>query len=195
LLDFRNNVIHDSKGYSAADPVRMNYVGNYIKRPRRDIFQVGGQTTRMFVEGNYLEEGGDRNRNPWDLITGETDQNKMPEPFPVAQVATDASQQAYQAVIAECGATLPRRDTVDERIIRQLQSGTGGLINTQKDVQGWPELRARATPTDTDQDGMPDSWEAKYGLDPQNQSDAGGDTDNDGYTNIEEYLNSTDPSR
>lgn len=40
---------------------------------------------------------------------------------------------------------------------------------------------------------MPDEWETKYGLNPQNVSDAALDADKDGYTNIEEYLNGTDP--
>ena len=194
LLDFRNNVIHDSMGYSAADPVRMNYIGNYVKPPRGHIFKVGGQTTRIYVAENYLEDGGERNRNQWDLISGETEQNQISEPFSASPVATDTALRAYQAVISACGATLPRRDAVDDRVMGQLQSGTGGLINSQKEVQGWPELRAVAAPPDADQDGMPDAWETKYGLDPQNRQDAVGDLDRDGYTNVEEFLNGTDPS-
>ena len=40
---------------------------------------------------------------------------------------------------------------------------------------------------------MPDSWEARYGLDPTDSGDNKGDADADGYTNIEEYLNGTSP--
>jgi pectate lyase len=194
LLDFRNNVIHDSRGYSAADPVRMNYVGNYIKRPRSQIFQVGGKTTQIFAAGNFLESGGARNDDQWELITGESEQNKMPEPFAVASVTTDDGHRAYEAVIASAGATLPRRDAVDERIIRQLQSGAGSLINSQKEVGGWPDLRTAAAPTDTDNDGLPDAWETKHGLNSHSATDASADLDADGYTNIEEFLNGTDPS-
>ena len=35
---------------------------------------------------------------------------------------------------------------------------------------------------DSDLDGMPDPWEAKYGLDPNDSSDASSDRDNDGVT-------------
>jgi hypothetical protein len=42
---------------------------------------------------------------------------------------------------------------------------------------------------------MPDEWEKKYGLDPNDPSDAAKDLDGDGYTNLEEYLNGTDPTK
>ncbi len=45
---------------------------------------------------------------------------------------------------------------------------------------------------DSDKDGMPDWWEARYGL-PINQSNAGDDSDQDGLTNIEEYRAGTNP--
>ncbi len=46
---------------------------------------------------------------------------------------------------------------------------------------------------DSDGDGMPDWWEVKYGLNPNNGSDAAGDLDRDNLTNVAEYLSGTDP--
>lgn len=40
---------------------------------------------------------------------------------------------------------------------------------------------------------MPDAWEVKHGLNPKDPSDARGDLDGDGYTNLEESLNGTEP--
>jgi len=50
---------------------------------------------------------------------------------------------------------------------------------------------------DTDNDGMPDEWEVNYGIDPLDSvgdNGAGGDFDNDGWTNYEEYINGTNPA-
>ena len=182
LLDFRNNVIYDSAGYSAADPVRMNYVGNYIKRARKRAFEVGGETTKLFAEGNVLEGSG-------ELIANLKPVNKVEAAFPVAAVATDSARQAFERVLASSGATLPERDAVDQRVVKQAIEGSGGLIDSQANVGGWPALPSPAPPDDFDQDGMPDAWERGVGLNPQDPADAAGDLDHDGYTNLEEWLN------
>ena len=87
------------------------------------------------------------------------------------------------------GARLPKYDAVDIRAISDVKSGKGGIPNTQKDVGGWPDLGHDLKSKDTDNDGMPDIWEAAHGLDPQNPKDANLDRDADGYLNIEEYIN------
>ncbi len=46
---------------------------------------------------------------------------------------------------------------------------------------------------DSDGDGLPDSWESSFAFDSSNPDDAGGDSDNDGISNLEEYYNDTDP--
>jgi hypothetical protein len=48
---------------------------------------------------------------------------------------------------------------------------------------------------DADNDGMPDWWEEKYGLDPEDPSDANQDLDADDYTNLEEYKMGTNPAK
>jgi len=46
---------------------------------------------------------------------------------------------------------------------------------------------------DSDGDGLPDWWELAHGLNPKDPSDAGEDPDQDGMTNLQEYLAGTDP--
>jgi pectate lyase len=64
-----------------------------------------------------------------------------------------------------------------------------GIIDSQNDVGGWPKLESLPAPKDSDHDGMPDEWEKKNGLDPNNPKDRN-NMDKDGYTMLEKYLNS-----
>jgi hypothetical protein len=106
-------------------------------------------------------------------------------------------------VLKNAGASLVR-DAVDSRIIHEIRTGTAkfgrsfggggkGIIDSQKDVGGWPELKSRPAPADTDGDGMPDDWERSNGLDPKNPADGPVAKDVGGYTNVERYLNSLAP--
>ena len=56
-------------------------------------------------------------------------------------------------------------------------------------VGGYPGTDATPAPLDSDNDGMPDSWEDTYGLN-NTVDDSSGDFNGDGYTNIEDYINS-----
>ena len=46
---------------------------------------------------------------------------------------------------------------------------------------------------DADNDGMPDAWELKFGLNPNDPADAKEDADGDMFTNLEEFEAKTDP--
>jgi len=64
-----------------------------------------------------------------------------------------------------------------------------GIIDSQEDVGGWPELKSLPAPADSDRDGMPDAWETKKDLNPNDATD-GNKVETDGYTMLEKYLNS-----
>lgn len=192
LFDFRNNVIYDTNGYSAEDPLQMNYVGNYIRRPYRWVFKVGGDATHIFQTGNFLEGAGERNADFWQLMENAEPQHQQAVAYQVAEVQTDTAQHAYEVVLESAGATLPRRDPVDARVVDQVRQGTGKIINSQREVGGWPEYRSAAPPPDGDRDGMPDAWEDTHRLQ-VSVADHNSDEDGDGYLNLEEYLNGTDP--
>jgi hypothetical protein len=108
-------------------------------------------------------------------------------------VTTTSAKEAYEAVLNSVGASLPARDAVDSRLIQEVRERGGHMIDSQTQVGGWPELKSTTAPADSDHDGMPDDWEQKYGLNPQDPKDGASDADHDGYTNVEEYLNGTDP--
>lgn len=69
-----------------------------------------------------------------------------------------------------------------------------GIITDPRQVGGLPEYKG--TPVvDTDGDGMPDVWEVRYGLNPNDPGDAVKDCNGDRYTNIEKYINGIDPAK
>jgi hypothetical protein len=108
---------------------------------------------------------------------------------------TQNAEEAYDACLRYTGCSLVR-DRVDERIIENIVKGRGELIDSQDEVGGWdryPEVR-RPDDWDIDRDGMPSAWEKMHGLNPGDPADRNEDTDGDGYTNIEEYMNSLVPN-
>jgi pectate lyase len=166
-----------------------------------------------YVEGNHVEGYPAITANNWaggvyfaeagrdkDLVIPKATEAEVRarEPFAVPAVATEPAESAYERVLADAGATLPRRDPVDERVIASVRTGRtvpgDGIIDAPDDVGGWPEYRTAPAPEDGDRDGMPDAWERSHGLDPASAADSASDGDRDGYTAIEEFLNGTDPS-
>jgi HisJ family histidinol phosphate phosphatase len=92
------------------------------------------------------------------------------------------------------------RDEVDSRIVEEVrkgkaQFGDNGLIDSQDQVGGFPELEQIAiAPFDTDLDGMPDEWEIVNGLDYENKKDGAEYRLSQQYTNLEVYINSLVPA-
>ena len=73
----------------------------------------------------------------------------------------------------------------------QGSSVVGNFITDTVDTDG--DMIRDYEDTDDDNDGMPDTWEAEYGLDPK-VDDAASDADEDGISNLDEYLYQIDPS-
>jgi len=207
IFDFRNNVIYNwagsyagynSDGSNGTDSItKMNFVGNYYKKGPNSkdsfAFRETATSSRAYFDGNCMN--GIFPRDPWSLVIfrgfSESQETayKQSEPIPVATVTTDDAITAYEKVLAGAGAIYPVRDDVDTRVINDVINGTGGIIDDEDEVGGWPELKSTAPPPDSDHDGIPDDWEREIGLDPNDVRDGAKDRDGDGYTNIEEYLN------
>jgi hypothetical protein len=110
------------------------------------------------------------------------------EPFEAPRVTTVPAKDLLELVLPTVGASLPKRDVVDARLVNDVRNRTGKIIDSQQQVGGWPELKSGDVPLDSDNDGIPDAWEIKHRLNPHDASDASRIGEN-GYSNIEEYLN------
>lgn len=171
--------------------------------------QPAGTYGMFYITGNYTSASPSTSNNNWNGVDPHSsfsdygiikDDLKSETPFAIASATTQDPEKAYEKVLLYAGASLVR-DTVDKRIVHDTETGTAtvmdggngstnGLIDTQAAVGGWPELKSAEAPTDSDEDGIPDDWEAINGLNKSDASDAQLTTVDDEYPNLEVYLNS-----
>lgn len=188
---------------------------------------------RAHVSGNIIEGNEQVTKDNWnggvqledkkgELMTFEQATPyfaamRVDKPFPMAAMTILPTMDAHKYVLANAGATLPKRDPVDTRVIEQVKTGVivtpknvklsdkpdfehrrlpkdsykMGIITDVSQVGGYPVYKG--TPyKDSDDDGMPDDYETKNGLNPKDAADAAKITKS-GYSNIEVYLNSIVP--
>jgi pectate lyase len=201
----------------------LNIVNNYFKpgpacgegdikfricRPQHlNMFAEGTTLGKWFVSGNVMEGNQKVTKNNWDggvqfdepdikrlgSMEKVIEQVRGSAAWDAPKLTEQSAEEAYKLVLEGVGATLPKRDAVDKRIIESVKSGKptvgkNGILVTPADAGGWPSYKGGSAPKDSDHNGLPDAWEKRHKL-----SDPSGDPDGDGYTNVEEYLNGTNP--
>jgi hypothetical protein len=205
-------------------PIRYRFLKPEARRGRNVPTEYG----KAYVNGNVAEGNEAVSKDNWAggvQLDGEANESewlpkiRVNEPMPHAKITIIPAREAYEVVLKEAGATLPKRDAVDERIVNSVRTGAAsakaeadlteklghvkfspdriremvelvgkGIITDPAQVGGYPEYKG--TPyKDADSDGMPDEWETKHGLNPNDAADASQDKDGDGYTNIEAFIN------
>ena len=216
LMDYRNNVIYNW-GFNSAYGGELwprNWINNYYQsgpatddKVRGRIFLQKDPRGKMFAAGNFVAGFPAISADNWNgginfAPDGEATEKtlRVDRPFVVAPVTTQSAEVAYGLVLAQAGASRVR-EAVDRRVVEEIRTGTAtfgasykgggkGIIDSQKDVGGWPELRSLPAPVDTDHDGVPDVWELVHGLNPRDPADGPRATTPGGYTHLERYLNS-----
>jgi len=219
FVDYRNNVIYNWGGNNVygGEAGVYNIVNNYYrygpstnKAVRYRIVNPSKTETipfgKYYVAGNYVDESVEVTQNNYlgiDMGNGATEADKraavQDKEFETVMINPQTAVQAYESVLKEAGASF-RRDTLDQRIINDVRNRTGKFIDVQggyphgspleATLNAWPTLKSASAPVDSDKDGMPDEWEKKNKLDPQNASDAAAYKLNKYFTNVEVYLNS-----
>jgi hypothetical protein len=194
--DFRNNVIYDwghAAGYG--DLRTLNYVNNYLRSgpsttQRPPAFIADPKVIlpgSIYVDGNIMAGMADVGRDNWKGVLAERSLQSA-APFPAPQVQTQSAAEAFELVLRNAGATRPRRDSVDARIVSNVRNGTGKIIDDEREVGGWA-YASDEPPVDTARDGIPDEWTKAHGLQ-LNDPNVANAVNADGYTNLEAYLNS-----
>lgn len=205
IVDVVNNVVLAPASVAMAVDASLahstvNFVGNHVLAPKADglvhgIAVVGAGTFSLFFKDNL---GPHRQREDQPEAWFVNPQNNgrrwiTPDHHDAPLVTTTKAADVVERVLAGAGCTLPMRDVVDERLVNDVRQRTSHLINDPTEVGGWPHLTQGTAVADRDHDGMPDEWEQRHKLNPDDPGDGKRDADEDGYTNVEEYLNGTDP--
>lgn len=205
LVDFRNNVIYNwfhNNSYGG-EMGRYNIVANYYKpgpssNPKyKWILNPYSPLGKFFIQNNVLVGNSTVTSDNWSGIkANHLDSARVDVPFTVEELPEQSAEDAFEAVLKGAGANI-KRDVIDLRIISEALKGKAsvgkkkdGIIDTQTEAGGWPELVSNPAPSDRDQDGMPDEWETKNKLNPDDPSDSPAFTLSKTYSNIEVYLNS-----
>ncbi|MFC2081083.1 T9SS type A sorting domain-containing protein [Bacteroidota bacterium] len=171
------------------------------------------------IYGNIGPNRSQSSMEPWDIVSfinwdypnpdtrmlhAPTDPYQVLSPFePENLPPYVTASEAYTSVLKDVGANKALNgdgsfrnvsDPVDVRMINDVKNNTGKFIISPADVGGWPEYKSGSGPyADTDKDGMPDDWETIHNFNSNDITDGSEDADMDGYTNVEEFLNGTDP--
>ena len=245
IFNFVNNVLFNwvHRAVDGGDYLaKYNMINNYFKPGPLTQANISSQILKpdsrtehpdiapyglIYADGNIVEGNERVTRDNWDggIVMGKPSAenialSKWDRPLKMPYMTILPAQEAFEFVLNNAGANIPKRDAVDERTIKHIRTGVFdydrnadpatfaptqhrrsnedsykyGIITDILQVGGYPEYRG--TPRkDSDGDGMPDEWEVKYGLNPNDPSDANGDLNGDGYTNIEKYINGIDPTK
>ncbi|EEU45638.1 uncharacterized protein NECHADRAFT_80736 [Fusarium vanettenii 77-13-4] len=201
--DFQNNVIYNwggGGGYIAGGSDGDSYVNimnNYfISGPHTSVtaFTRGNANFHAYVKNNFYDSNRNGKLDGSALCESATcyssmDIVKTPYDYPAPATARTA-EQALNVVLASVGNSRTR-DAVDTGLVEEVKTygKKGSQISDESDFGGVGTIASGKAPTDTDGDGIPDEWEKKNGLNPNDKSD-GMKIASNGYTNLENYVNS-----
>ncbi|MGC9343900.1 MAG: sugar-binding protein [Bacteroidales bacterium] len=203
VIDFRNNVVYNwwiNAGVSypkSNHQGRINFIGNTFipginSWEKRSL--TLGVNTKVYARDNFGPYRTSENQDEFAVVDWEREDADLSlqseKPFITPQVNTIAASEVLTYVLKNAGATKPCRDGVDLRLIEEVKLRQGKIIDHPSEVGGWPLLRSDLLPQDTDSDGIPDQWEKEHQLDPHNPNDAVQMDNENGYCQIEIWMNS-----
>lgn len=206
LVDFRNNVIFNwgINSVYGGENGHYNVVNNYYKAgpatspARKDrILNPSEPYGKFYVDGNIVEGNKIVSENNWNggVQCDDPAASKHDRPFESGMLKSQPAIDAYRDVVLYAGAS-KNRDSYDKAVIDNVVKGIAvegkhknGLIDSPDEVGGYPVLKVFGKEKDSDNDGIPDIWEIRMGLNPKDASDAIKYTLSKEYTNIELYIN------
>lgn len=204
--EFVNNVVYNwrMKCIYGGEQGIYAIAGNYFKPGpatgdhAKYILEPYKPFASFYFKNNFIEENPELTANNLLSVKKRYDEEQLKfddeYPFQISDYKIEPAKEIYPEVLDHAGASI-KRDSLDMRIIKEVRTGTftygqKGIIDTQDQVGDWPVLKSAPAPADSDNDGMPDTWEQSHQLNPNDASDGNKYTLTTNFTNIEVYLNS-----
>lgn len=210
--DVRNNVIYNwgqtnsaygGEPYSynnvTQTPSNVNWINNYYKfgpgtasKIKNRIFDISNaypdvSKSNFYFDGNYMYGDANVTTNNWSGVNNSSAANKLSAPIDMGEYElseTQSAEEAYNTVLADAGATLPKRDSIDARIIADVKNQTGRIINNADEVAGLVDI-----PTTKRVFSIPDDWKSENGMGTASETNIVKSGQYAGYTWIEAYVN------
>lgn len=206
-IDWVNNVSYGWGGRFAPRGrawAKINYVHNYMQNGtygssnyelNHSLHDAPSVANTLYVYGNLGVSRTDQGDAQWSVGNYTTGTllayadwgTAVRHDTPAISTEQTMSYAIAIEIAQQAGASVPAHDAVDLAAINDFVSNTGGTIPINKHITSdYPTYPDTALPTDSDSDGMADSWEiSTFGDLDQGATD---DFDADGYNDIEEYF-------
>ena len=149
----------------------MNWINNYYKfgpgtasKIKSRIFDISNaypdvSKSNFYFDGNYMYGDANVTANNWNGVNNSSAANKLSAPIDMGEYElseTQSAEEAYNTVLSDAGATLPKRDSIDARIIADVKNQTGRIINNANEVAGLVEMPATKRVF-----SIPDDWKSE----------------------------------
>src|SRR5437879_10385524 len=137
----------------------FNYVNNYLRAgpssiQRHFIFDPkAALPASIYVNGNFMVGRPEVGADNWKGVLAERSLQSS-TPFPAPPVQTQSAEEAFELVLRNAGATRPKRDSVDARIVSNVRNGKGKIIDDEREEGGWPAYPSGEPPVDTASAGI-----------------------------------------
>lgn len=199
-----NNIVYNWKtaayimGGDSEGTSRANATGNvFIAGPtgKNNAFSGANERYNIYEDDNLVDDNHDGQLSLRRIAQSEFGGGPtfLAQPCDYPVLPAVAADGLLDDLLPTVGASLPYRDNLDWMLLADVKSMglRGEIISDERTLDiGAPDtwnLWTGGKRTDTDGDGMPDTWEEANGCDPAR--DDAMEQQADGYTNIEHYIN------
>jgi pectate lyase len=201
VSDFIGNIYEPGPLTSGAQKHELHFseIANGWDNGAPSVYLLGNKGPNQWsVSGDQWQMAskiaGENGKEVGSVPTNWRRYNPLPaEDFPIVADDANSLEIALFPTVGDSqrldcnGNWVPKRDSVDARLLAEYKQGKGILPHSEDEVGGFPPIDPGTACADSSHDGIPDVWKIARGLNPKKSSVAD-KLNSDGYTNLEHFL-------